>query len=202
VREALDGLLRAARSPLVWSVGGFLFLWNFNPFSSTVQQLYMTETLGWSEQFYGNLLAVQSVGQVAACLSYGFYCRRAPFRWLLHASVLLGVLSTVAYWGMVGQTSAVVVTLAVGFSYMTGTLIQLDLAARVCPTQSAGTMFALLMAISNTGLSFGTLAGGQVYDGLAAWSGSRDVAFDVLVGVGAGCTALCWAVVPWLRRVE
>ena len=40
-----------------------------------------------------------------------------------------GVLSTLAYWGLRDEQSAIVISVLVGFTYMTATLIQLDLAA-------------------------------------------------------------------------
>lgn len=84
---------------------------------------------------------------------------------------------------------------------MTGTLIQLDLAARICPPETAGTTFALLMAVSNLGYSLSVALGGSLYEG---WMETRgDVgAFDMLVGVGALSTCACWLVVPWLRRQD
>jgi len=134
-----------------------------------------------------------------ACVSYGFYCRRVPFRLLVHGSIVLGILATIAYWAVWDMTSAVIVTLAVGFTYMTACLIQLDLAARVCPAETAGTTFALLMALQNIGMSSSIAVGGWLYGaGLERW-GAR-TSFNVLVGVGALMTALCWLLVPWLRR--
>ena len=136
---------------------------------------------------------------MVASLAYGFYCRRVPFRLLVHLSITAGILATIAYWGMLGKASAVVVTLVVGFVYMTGSLIQLDLAARVCPPETAGTVFALLMSVINVSNSLAIALGGYAYEwGLGLW-GSR-VAFDVLVGLGALCTAGCWLLVPILDR--
>lgn len=200
LRTALGELWRAARSPVVLVVGGFLFLWNFNPFSYNVLQNYATQELGLDEQFFGNLLSLQAAAQIAACLAYGLVCRRVPLMWLVHGSIVAGILATVAYWGMYDRTSAIVATLAVGFTYMTATLIQLDLAARVCPVESAGTIFALLMAISNTGLSLSIALGGWLYETLGDRLGSRHIAFDVLVGIGAAFTALCWFVIPLMHR--
>jgi MFS family permease len=187
----------AVRARGVLAVGGFLFLWNFNPFSNTVLHLHMTGPMGLGEQFYGNTVALMSVACIAASLTYGLYCRRVPMTWLVHASIALGVLSTLFYWALSDRRSAMMVTLAVGFTYMTATLIQLDLAARACPPRAAGTTFALLMALSNLGTSLSTWLGGDWYErGTSVW-GSR-MAFDVLVGVGAAFTAGCWLLVPFL----
>jgi MFS family permease len=199
MRRAAVTLWRSARSPAVLSVGSFLFLWNFNPFSTSVLNLYVTKHLGFSEQFYGNMTSVLAAASIAACVAYGFYCRRVPFGLLVHASIALGILATIAYWAMWNKTSMVIVTVAVGFTYMTANLVLMDLAARICPVENAGTMFALLMAIQNIGLTASTAVGGQFYEAGQQWWGAR-TSFNVLVGIGAATTACCWLLVPWLRR--
>jgi MFS family permease len=199
LRAGLGALGDALRSPGILAVGAFLFLWNFNPFSNTVLQLHMTQSMGFSEQFYGNSVAIMAVACVAASVCYGFYCRRVPMAWLVHASIVLGIASTLAYWAMTDQTSAVLVTLFVGFTYMTATLIQLDLAAQTCPARVAGTGFAILMALLNLGNVVSTWLGGAWYEqGRALW-GSQ-ASFQVVVGVGATFTAGCWLIVPFLPR--
>jgi predicted MFS family arabinose efflux permease len=179
----------------------FLFLWNFNPFSSNVLQEYATKELGFSEQAFGTLLTIQSVGMIAGCLSYGWYCRRVPFGWLVHGSIVAGILSTLGYWLLRDWTTAVIASFLFGLAWQTGLLVQLDLSARICPLQSAGTMFALLMAITNTGSSAGIYLGGGWYDGLVAhFHGDRHFAFHTLVCIGATFTAGCWLLVPLLKR--
>ncbi|TFH50457.1 MAG: MFS transporter [Lysobacterales bacterium] len=200
-RAAWAALERTFRTPAVWSVAVFLFLWNFNPFSTSVLYLHMTRSMGLSEQFYGNTVSILAVAAVAASIAYYFYCRRVRFELLIHLSIAAGVASTLAYWGLSGPVSAVWITLLVGFTYMTGTLIQLDLAARICPPETAGTTLALLMAVSNLGYSLSVALGGSLYEG---WMETRGEvgAFDMLVRVGALSTCACWLVVPWLRRQD
>ena len=196
-RAAMRELVTSARHPAVLGVGGFLFLWNFNPFSTAVLYLYMTQELGLDEQFYGHTVSLMSLSMIAASVSYGFYCRRIPFLVLVHASIALGIVSTVAYWALAGKLSAVLISLFIGFTYMTANLIQLDFAARVCPPRTAATVFALLMALSNAGLSLAMLAGGYLYDVTRPWWGARS-AFNVLVLVGGLTTACCWLLLPLL----
>ena len=198
-RHTAKSLGKTLRSPAVLCVGSFLFLWNFNPFSTAVLYLYQTEHLGFSEQFYGNTVAILAAASIAACISYGFYCRRVPFHHLVHWSIVLGILATIAYWAVWDAASAVIVTLAVGFTYMTASLIQLDLAARVCSPETAGTAFALLMALQNIGMSSSIAVGGWLYGAGAEQWGAR-TSFNLLVGIGALTTAGCWLLVPWLRR--
>jgi Na+/melibiose symporter-like transporter len=200
LRQAWLQLTSGRRLMILLAVGAFLFLWNFNPFSNNVLQHYSTKVLGLSEQFYGLLSSVQGVAQVASCIIYGFVCRRIPFGWLIHAAIAAGVLSTLCYWPMHNAATAVAASIVFGLTYQLGTLIQLDLAARVCPTQSAGTIFALLMATCNTGVSASIWVSGGWYDGLAASGGGRHVAFDAMVAIGAAFTAGCWLLAPVMKR--
>jgi MFS family permease len=183
------------------SVAAFLFLWNFNPFSSNVLQQYGTEELKLSEQQFGFMLTIQSVGSIVACLAYGWYCRRLPFGWLLHGSIVAGIASTLTYWLFRDWPTAIAASFIFGLAWQTGVLVQLDLAARICPLSAAGTTFALLMAITNTGQSAGIFVGGAWYDSLTThFNGNRHLAFHTLVAIGATVTAACWLLVPALTR--
>jgi Na+/melibiose symporter-like transporter len=200
LRQAWRQLASSRRVVILVSVALYLFLWNFNPFSANVLQHYSTEVLGLSEQLFGNLYSLQGATQLVACIAYFLVCRRIPFPWLVHGSIACGVLSTLCYWPLHDARTAVVASLIFGLTYQTATLIQLDLAARIVPTQSAATLFALLMAVSNTGVTVAYWVGGWWYDGLTAqFGGDRHLAFDALVAIGAAFTAACWLLVPVLR---
>jgi MFS family permease len=199
MRQAISLLRDTVRLPIVWGVGAFLFLWSFNPFSTVVLHGFMTRELRMSEQFYGTTVSVLAVGAVVASVGYGLYCRVVPFLWLIHASIVGGILCTVAYWALTDRTSALVVSFLVGFAYMTASLVQFDLAARVCPAQTAGTTLAVLMSASNLGMALSASWGGYLYDRWgAAWG--HIIAFRLLVAVGAAFTACCWFLVPWVAR--
>ena len=198
-RRAAAEMWSTLRQPPILAIGAFLFMWNFNPFSLTVLYYYATETLHFDEQFVGSLTSWQAVGAVAGSILYGCVCRAMPVRWLIHASIVTGILATLAYWGYRDAASAVHVSLLVGFVYMFGTLVQLDLAARVCRPQTAGTTFALLMSLINLSTLLSQGLGGSLYETMAQHWGST-TAFQILVGVGALSTAGCWLLQPLMRR--
>ncbi len=176
----------------------FLFLWNFNPFSSTIQQLHMTEHVKLTPQEYGHSYSLFSMGSLGACLVYGFVCRIIPDRWLIHLAIAAGVLSTLAYLLVEGVQSAFVVSVFVGFVYMLGNLIQLDFAARMCPPTIAASMFAMLMSVSNLAIIASTILGGWLYE-MFATQGGPEFSWTVVVLIGSATTALCWCLVPWFR---
>ena len=97
------------------------------------------------------------------------------------------------------MSSAYVVSVIAGAAYMTGTLIQLDLTARIIPARAAATVFAAVMALTNFAGSASEAFGGwlfetgkQVYD--------QKTAFSLVVLVSVAAAMSCWLVVPVLRR--
>jgi hypothetical protein len=86
-----------------------------------------------------------------------------------------------------------------GLVYAIGSLVQLDLAARVCRPVTAGTTFALLMSLSNLSLSLSQGIGGSMFEAMARQWGNA-WAFQLLVVAGALATAACWLLLPLLTR--
>jgi predicted MFS family arabinose efflux permease len=84
--------------------------------------------------------------------------------------------------------------------YAIGSLIQLDLAARVCRPESAGTTFALLMSLTNLGTALSQGIGGSIYEAMAERWGYVS-AFQMLVAMGALFTAGCWLLMPLLNQI-
>lgn len=183
---------------LIW-VAIFLWLWNFNPYSSAVQYSHFRGQLGMSDIQYGSLISLFALSSLAGSILYGFYCRRISFPKLVRASIPLGVASTATYLCIHDFTSAWWVTLLAGASYVTGSLIQMDLVARVCPTEIAATVFATMMAISNLSIQVSTALGGMVYDSLRA-SFATETCFAVLVVLGAVSTLMSVCCIEPIER--
>jgi len=100
---------------------------------------------------------------------------------------------------MVGTRSALVATAVVGVCYMTATLVQFELSARVCPPGATATVFTSLMALSNLSILAATWTGGRVYEAVEELWG-RTAAFQVLIFLGAATTALAAVVIPFFPR--
>ena len=157
--------------------------------------------LGLGDEHYGLTVTISAVGSVLACIAYGAYSPHVRMNWLIHLSIVAGILTTLLYLGLHDAWSAEVIAAITGFTYMTGTLVQLDLAARVCPPVVAGTVFALLMSLSNLGTNLGQWTGGWLHQRYEPVLGPH-VMFDRLVWLGAAASALCWLLFPWLRQPD
>jgi predicted MFS family arabinose efflux permease len=186
-------LKQMSQSRALWVVAGFLFFWNFSPSLGTPLLYYQTDVLHFSKVFIGTLGAITNAAGIIGAVLFFLYCRRLPLRRLLAIAVGLGVLATLGYLGLMGPTSAVIISLFFGVINQFTHLAVLDLAARACPARAEGTVFALLMATLNFGKTGGTALGGWLYD----HSG-----FSLLIVISAVFTACCWAILPFLSNEQ
>jgi predicted MFS family arabinose efflux permease len=199
LRETGAALLSVLRDKLFLSVCALLTLWSFNPVWGSVLYVHMTEDLGFSEQAFGNVTSAFFLGSLLGSVGYGFYCRSVRLSALLHLSILAAVVSNAVYWQLGSLTSAYVVSAIAGAAYMTGTLIQLDLTARIIPARAAATVFAIVMALTNFAGSGSEAFGGWLFESTKASYG-REPAFSLVVAVSVAAAVNCWLLVPALRR--
>lgn len=194
IKVAGRALWRALRTRNVLVVAAFLFFINFNPFSLDVRYLYMTQSLELSEKFVGYTYSGDGLGAIVACILYGVYSPRIPTKYIVHISIASMVLTSLGYIVMIGPKTAIVMTTAMGFSWMLALLCQFDLAARFCPSDSAGTVFAMLMSLLNLGQFGSSVFGGTLYDHLTPLWGET-ATYNFLVVVGCLFTAACWILI-------
>ena len=199
LRETGAALLGLFRQPIFLALCALLMLWSFNPVSGTVLYLHMTEALGFSEQDFGNINSAFFAGSLLGSVGYGIYCRSVRLSVLLHISIVTAIVSNAIYWQLSSLSSAYIVSAVAGAAYMTGTLIQLDLAARVVPARAAATGFALVMALTNFSGSAAEAAGGWLFE-TARDAYGRETAFSLEVAVSVAAAMSCWLLVPALRR--
>ena len=202
LRETRDALVGVFSDPLFLAVCALLTLWSFNPVWGSVLYLHMTEGLGFSEQDFGNVTSAFFAGSLLGSAGYGIYCRSVRLSTLLYLSILAAIVSNAIYWQLVGLRSAYIVSVIAGAAYMTGTLIQLDLTARIIPARAAATIFATVMALTKFAGSGSEAFGGWLFETLrmpmdsgrllALWSRQASPRQEA-----AGCWCRCF-VVPHL----
>jgi MFS family permease len=197
--ETWAALLGVLRDKLFLAVCALLTLWSFNPVSGLVLYIHMTEDLGFSEQGFGNVTSAFFLGSLIGSVGYGIYCRSVRLSTLLHLSILAAVVSNAVYWQLGSMTSAYIVSVIDGAAHMTGTLIQLDLTARIIPARAAATVFATVMALTNFAGSGSEAFGGWLFEATNASYG-RETAFTMVVTVSVAAAVSCWLLVPSLRR--
>ena len=199
LRSTAAALRGSLAVPGLVAIAAVSFFWDFNPLAYSVNYLHMTRTLALSEQTFGNAFSLFSAGAMAATVGYGVYCRRIGTHALLHGAIATGVLGNVLYWWVGNDTSLYLVSTLVGFAYMTGSLILLDLAARLVPIPVAATVFAVIMSLASLGSAIGEGIGGALYDFADDRYGPTD-AYRIVLVAGVAIIASCWLWVPRLQR--
>ena len=153
--------------------------------------------MGFSEQDFGNVTSAFFAGSLIGSIGYGIYCRSVRLSTLLHLSILAAIVSNAVYGQLNSLTSAYVVSVIAGAAYMTRTLIQLDLVARIIPARAAATVFAIIMALTNFAGSASEAFGGWLFEAVKT---QRPDAFGIVVATSVASAASCWLLVPVLRR--
>lgn len=197
LHETGAALMSVFRDPLFLAICALLTLWSFNPVWGSVLYLHMTEGLGFSERDFGNVTSAFFAGALIGSIGYGIYCRSVRLSTLLHLSILAAIVSNAVYWQLGSLTSAYGISVLAGAAYMTGTLIQLDLTARIIPARAAATVFAIVMALTNFAGSASEAFGGWLFE--AAKTQGRE-AFSLVVAISVVSAASCWLLMPLLRR--
>jgi MFS family permease len=114
LRRTLRGFRDTFRSRTLWLVAAFLFLYYFSPGFVTPLYFYMTDSLRFSQGLIGVLSSVSAVGWIVGGLLYPYLLRGMTTFALLNLSILAGTLTTLAYLGMVDETSAIAISFAAG----------------------------------------------------------------------------------------
>lgn len=190
------GALRSSFSPRVLRAAAFLFLLAFNPFAA-LEYAHVTIDLGLSETHYGQTVSVFAIFAVIACLSYGWAAERFAVKRLAHVALGSSVLVTLGLMLVVDAASDFALSIGSALAWTFAFLLQADVAARLCPPRYSGTVFALLMAVSNGADSLAAYLGGALHEWLSPRLGAS-LTYDLLVVSGALGTLGAWALVPRL----
>lgn len=192
--RGLAALAAAFRSRDLWLIAAFLFCYYFSPGLGTPLYFQVTDVLKFSQGFIGLLSAVTALGWIAGGLLYRFALWRLPSRSLLNLSLVFGVISTLAYLGLIGPVSAVVIYFCYGAASMVANVATLSLAAAVCPKRAEGFTFAALMSVINLASPLSDTIGAVLYEHVF------DGHLGPLIVVSAAFTGLVLVLVPFVDQ--
>jgi MFS family permease len=190
---ALRGFLDTLRSRTLWLVAAFLFLYYFSPGFGTPLYFHMTDNLRFSQGMIGLLSSVSAGGWIAGGLLYRYGLSGMTTRKLLHLGIAAGTLATLAYLGLVDETTGVIVYFVNGVAGMIANIATLALAADHCPPRSEGFAFAALMSVMNLAAPLHDTIGALLYEHLFHQR------LAPLIVVSAAFTAAIFLLMPLLR---
>jgi MFS family permease len=193
LKVTFRALLASLRRRELWLVGGFLFLYYFNPGFGTPLYYYMTDELHFSQQFIGFLGAVSSAGWIAGALIYRWGLRGMTSQALLYLSIVCGAAATLPFLLLADPIAAVLVNFAAGIAGMISMVASLTLAADFCPPRSEGFTFAALLSVTNLAAALSDNIGSLLFEHVFAGH------LAPLILASATGTAIAAPFVPLLR---
>jgi hypothetical protein len=197
LRSVRQSFVRTTRSPAFVCVALLLAVYHLNPFTPNLIYLYVTGPLGVDEAAYGNALACSSMGGLLATILYGAVAIRWPLGVRVRFALSAGIISNLPYLLLANEHGLNTISILAGFCYMLGGLAFLDLAARACPADAIGTVYATFMSLCNLFWALASWWGGLLYSAMEGPWGSR-LAFHTLLWCGVGVTMACWLILPFV----
>jgi|SRR5580704_9050084 MFS family permease len=174
----------------------FLFLYMFSPSIGLPIYFHMTNDLHFSQQFIGTLQSIGSAGAVCGALAYRLVFARLRTLKMLQLTIVMGILSTLAYLFLAGPYSAGLLNFQGGFVGAITVVTLASLVADFCPAGPEGFTFAILATIENLAVRASDISGSYVYDHLV------DHRFVPLIIISAFATLLCVPLLPFLNLYD
>ena len=193
LKSTFRGLLATFTHRELWLIGVFLFLYYLNPGFGLPLYYYMTDTLKFSQAYIGILGAINSIGWIVGALLYRKFLDGMTSRRLLNLSILLGVVTTLAFLALTNEVNAAIVNFFSGLAGMVAFVATLTLAADYCPRRAEGFAFAALMSLLNLSSALSNNLGSFLYE--RAFQNQ----LAPLIIVSAAATAVIFLFVPLLR---
>jgi len=140
------------------------FLWAFAPGWGTPLLFFFTKDRHLPEAVYGNALGLIAVGRLLSCLSYGWLCRKFPFRALAYAATIGGILGAALFLFTTNAVTAYLFSFLAGASCGVPMGAYADLVIRSCPRKFAGTVMTLFASAGCLAADVSDLFGSWLYE--------------------------------------
>ena len=159
-----EALRKAAASPGLWAMVGFVFYLIITPGVYTAQIYYETDVLHFSKQFIGELGRYTSLGAMLGILLFGAASKKLPVRAMVWGAWIIDCISYPILMYLHDPTSAMIVQFSGALIGIIYTLCLWTLAARACTPGIEGTVYGLVLAEISLGSTLSEKIGGTLYD--------------------------------------
>jgi folate/biopterin transporter len=172
LKLTIGKLFQAIKQPAIFKPAIFLFLICTTPSYGDIMTFFYKEELSFTPDEFGSLDVLGHVVSIVGTIIYKKYLRKIKLRtifcWALVASFLLEntmlllVLHVNRDWGIPDYVFAFVERIALTLASQFVTMPMVVLGAKLCPVGVEGTLYALLMSITNLGGIVGSELGSML----------------------------------------
>lgn len=147
-----------------WVITIFLFIYSAAPQMKTALFYYQRDILQF-DPFYVSILNTLYNGcGILSALIYLSIFSHYPTRRVLRIAIVMRIFAVVSYLFATNKISAIFVAIFTGFCSEITNLALLHLAAKSCPKNIEGTLFALFVSCVNFGAATGDWLGSWIYE--------------------------------------
>lgn len=168
-----------------WLITCFLFIYSASPQVKTALFYYQRDILHFNPFYVSVLNTLYSGCGIVSALLYLSIFSHYPTKRVLRIAIVMRIFAMASYLFAIDRVTSVCVAIFTGLCSEITNLALLHLAAKSCPRNIEGTLFALFVSCVNFGAAVGDWLGSMIYEHLGfialiiitvAWTGTTILA--------------------------
>ena len=159
--SSLSGIFHYKR---FWVITSFLFIYSAAPQVKTALFYYQRDVLQFDPFYVSILNTIYNGCGILSALIYLSIFSHYPTRRVLRMAIVMRIFAVVSYLFATDRITAICVAIFTGFCSEITNLALLHLAAKSCPKNIEGTLFALFVSCVNFGSATGDWLGSWIYE--------------------------------------
>ena len=183
--SSLIGIFRYKR---FWLITSFLFIYSASPQIKTALFYYQRDVLRFDPFFVSILNTLYNGCGIISALLYLSIFSHYPTKRVLRIAIIMRMFAVASYLFASDKTTSICIAIFTGFCSEITNLALLHLAAKSCPKNIEGTLFALFVSCVNFGAATGDWLGSVIYEHL----GFITLIIIAIVWVGTTILATCY----------
>jgi Na+/melibiose symporter-like transporter len=182
--SSLTGIFQYKR---FWLITSFLFVYSASPQLKTALFYYQRDILKFNPFFVSILNTLYNGCGIFSALIYLSIFSHYPTKRVLRIAIVMRMFAVASYLFAIDKTTSICVAIFTGFCSEITNLALLHLAAKSCPKNIEGTLFALFVSCLNFGSATGDWLGSMIYEHL----GFITLIIIAVVWIGTTILATC-----------
>lgn len=165
-RQTWSSLANIFRYKRFWLITSFLFIYSASPQLKTALFYYQRDILRFDPFYVSVLNTIYNGCGIVSALLYLSVFSHYPTKRVLRIAIVMRMFALASYLFATDRISAIFVAITTGLCSEITNLALLNLAAKSCPKNVEGTLFALFVSAVNFGAATGDWLGAMIYEHL------------------------------------
>lgn len=162
--QTWSSLIEIFRYKRFWLITSFLFIYSASPQVKTALFYYQRDILHFDPLYVSILNTIYNGCGILSALLYLSIFSHYPTKRVLRIAIVMRIFAITSYLFLKDKLTSICVAIFTGFCSEITNLALLHLAAKSCPRNIEGTLFALFVSCVNFGAATGDWLGSMIYE--------------------------------------